>query len=224
MTHSSTRAAFSLASHALLGLLALGALIADPREAFAATITCDATVQGAICPGAPGELVTFANLAVNENQLNTDIGPTAVQIGIIILCEIDLVNGACPNGPSNNLTQNFSDEIEFFSLALNGRSIVSERSDNTDGVNAQQDLALTFPPAGTRILAIREPDTFPEVITYIATNKLANGTPVQITYTITSDVSAEVPEPASLALVGAGLLGLGIIGRRKGRLAMEILA
>jgi hypothetical protein len=220
MTYSSPRVALSLASHGLIGLLALGALIADPPEAFAdpvpVPITCDATVQGAICPGAPMERVTIANVAVNENQINSDIGTTGVQIGMIILCEINLVNNACPNGPPNNLTQNFSDVINFFSVdnicpgstPTQPHSCVSEFSDNEDGVDVQQDATLMFPPAGTRILAIREPDTIPEVITYIATNKLADGTPVQITYTITSDVNAEVPEPSSLALSAIALFGV----------------
>jgi hypothetical protein len=60
------------------------------------------------------------------------------------------------------------------------------------------------------MLAVREPDTVPEVITYFATNKLADGTPVKITYTITNDVR----DPGTLALLRTRFLGLGIMRRR----------
>jgi hypothetical protein len=180
--------------------------------ALGATITCDATGNINVCPGAPAQN-TVAAFTVTESQISTDLGAILVRQGIVVLCEIDLVNGKCPDGPPDDITANYSDEILYFSR--NNHAFASETSDNEDGTDDPQDVPLQPIPNGTVRFDIREPDAFPEVVTYVAMNTLDDGTKVKITYTLISDS----PEPAPMASIAIGIVTLTLIRFRRGKRA-----
>jgi hypothetical protein len=117
-----------------------------------------------------------------------------------------LPNHASPYGASLNFGNvNSGDTLEFELYVYNlGYSWFSTASDNSDGLNHTYSTAFagdSFIPAGT----------------YVGFEDLPGGGDLdyddhQFVFT---NVSSVVPEPASLALLGSGLLGAGLVAARR---------
>jgi hypothetical protein len=148
-----------------------------------------------------------------DESSHTPTVPAGVtfQSGVLVLCEA--FDATAPVCSGNNV----SDVVQFA-----GGNIITYNSDLGPGAianGAEQGIPVPLPNFGAGQRFVLEPvteGTAPEIITYSPTPNDPGGslvTPDTYVYHITSDgVGDNTPEPATMALLGAGLLAIG--GRR----------
>jgi hypothetical protein len=155
-------------------------------------------------------------MTVYVDEITNNAQPIFVglQQGSLLLCDVALVNGTCPDV---NGTSALSDIIGFGRRLGDppGQYFVRMLSNVEAGQSGGEPADTGFPARGIILFAqleVQEPgvENGVEQLTYRAQN--ANGT---IDYVITSD-SVVVPEPSTMVLVGTGLVSVfGVIAGRR---------
>ena len=130
-----------------------------------------------------------------------DLTYIAPGVGTVANCSSSALGAACtPSGSPFTLFQLTSNTV-LASLNLNGVAYTGTSatgSSPTVGVFSTQDVVY---------------GTIPAVIAALQNGGSLNG----ITYSASFVASPTVPEPASMLLMGMGLLGAGLVARRKSR-------
>lgn len=207
---------------AVLGALALVGVSAGAMAApVAFNVTGGSFTVGSGYGTGGGQLdVTFTNL-VTPQSFSLDVGQTAsflygratlnetcINSGVLL---VDVLNG-CGVGASeqNNLgvTANltFTNPLSYTvqNVAITGAIAGTVNGDSaTDFFIDFSPVTVNFGVTGSFVVDIGD-------LFFNSTGSITNGANVTLT-------AAPIPEPASLALLGAGLIGLGVVRRRKQR-------